>query len=106
MLVLVVGHGGRPATGDPGNGVEEAVDVLAGGVDSGAGPDCAGHPPAVTVKDGGAIVGDLRRRQPQQAQEVGVGAEAAVTYADCVLCAEPGGDESVGDTVDDERGNG
>ena len=69
------------------DGVEEAVDVLASGVDSSTGPDGAGHPPAVTVKDGGAIVGDLRRRQPQQAQEVGVGAEAAVTYADCVLCA-------------------
>ena len=48
---------------------------------------------------------DLGRVEPEQADEVGMGTEAAVADADPELGAEPGGDECVRDAVDDEGGH-
>ena len=59
---------------------------------------------AVAAADGVPVLGDLVGAEAEQADEVGVGAEAAVADADAVLGAEPGGDERVGHAVDGEGG--
>ena len=58
---------------------------------------------AVAGQHGAAVRGHLGRRQAEQAQQVRVGAEAAVAHADAVLGAEPRGHQRVGHAVDDER---
>jgi len=93
--VLAIGDGGRLARRDVGDRGGEPVDVAVGGGQPGAGPDGARHVAAVVVADRVPVPGDLVGVETEQADQVGVGAEAAVADADAVLGAEPGGDERV-----------
>ena len=93
--VLVVGDWRCGSARDGGDRLDERVDVVGGGREPGAGAHCAGY--AAPVAAGGRRRGTRRRRpvEVEQAEQVRVGAEAAVTDADGVLGAEAGGDERV-----------
>ena len=62
-----------------------------------------GIAPTVSPQHGLAVEADLLIGQVEQSQQVGVGAEAPVTDADAVLCAQPCRDQRVVHTFDGER---
>jgi len=102
VRILGVGDRGWFIGGDVLDGGEEAVEVVGGGGQTGAGPDGSRYLAAVSPADGLVVRTDLGGAEIEEPQQVGVGAEAAVADADGVLGAEPGGDQRVGDAVDDE----
>jgi hypothetical protein len=103
--VLLVGHGRLPTLGDDGDGVDEAVDVVDVGEEPGTGADGAGDAPPVAPADRLVVAGNLLLAQVEEAQQVGVGAEAAVAHADAELAAQPGRHQGVRDVLDDEGGD-
>ena len=85
--VLLVGDGRRPSGGgvgrQRGHGGQEGVDIGGGGRDAAAGPDGPGDGRVVAGQDLAAVGGDLGLgRQAEEADQIGVGAEAAVADAD------------------------
>ena len=80
--VLVVGDGGGTPGGDVGDRGDQPVDVADRGGQPRAGPDRSWHVAVGAVADGVPERGDLFGTEAEQANEVRVGAEAAVANAD------------------------
>jgi hypothetical protein len=103
--VLVVRDRRRIVAGYPRYRVEQARDVALGGVEAGAGPDSSWYLAAIAAA---YLVTEAAHFLPGQAEEphqVGMRAEAAMSYADRLLRGQPRGDQRVRHALDGERGD-
>src|SRR5215472_17361806 len=79
----------RRLGGHAGHGGEQALHVVVGGVDACAGANRAGHVAAVAPPDLVPVPVHLFAAEAEQPHQVGVGAEAAMPYADGLLGRQP-----------------
>ena len=91
--------------GDAGDGSEQTLHVVIGYVDARAGPDSPRHRSAILASRLVAVTVYLFAGEPEQPDQVGIRAEAAVPYSDRVLGCQPCRHQRVRDALHGEGGD-
>ena len=95
----------RVTGGDAGDGSEQTPHVVIGYIDARAGPDSPRYRSAILAPGLVAVTVNLFAGEPEQPDQVGIRAEAAVPYSDRVLGCQPCRHQRVRDALHGEGGD-